>query len=315
MGGKIEVESEYGKGSTFSFILPQKIIDASPCDYDANYHGHDNNDTAIFKNEFIAPDAKALVVDDNPVNLKIACGFLKNYQLDVDTAISGEECLDMILTKKYDIIFLDYMMPRLDGIDTLQLIRAKKIDDEYFAEVPVIALTADAISSVKNKFKMVGFQEFITKPIQFQKLENVLREYLPKKYIIEKTEEQTQSDNEKADFSIPFVETDIGIENCGGTVDDYIQILEIFYKFGSDKISKIKQMLDDGNIKDYTIEVHSLKSSAANIGALEVSKLARELEMAGKEEKVEVIRNKNDDMLRKYSSLLDNIKSVLDKNN
>ena len=306
MSGTIEVESVYGKGSSFFFTIPQLIIDNTPCEFDLNKR---RNVQKAFVNSFFAPEAKILVVDDNQTNLKIASGFLKTYKITPDTALSGKECLSMVEKKKYDIIFLDYMMPVLDGIDTLQLMRAKSEEDEYFANVPVVALTADSVNGAEKKFMSVGFQGYISKPIDAEKLEDTLAIFLPPELVVinDSMGEQPTEITNNLGLSIKDVDIDEGIYNSGGNPDDYVEILKIFLEFGKDKMSKIKKHFDDKNIFDYTTEVHSLKSSAANIGAAEISALAKELEFAGKDKNIDLIEEKTATLLSMYSELLENI--------
>ena len=307
MSGTIEVESIYGKGSSFFFTIPQLIIDNTPCEFDLNKR---RNVQKTFVNSFFAPDAKILVVDDNQTNLKIASGFLKTYKIEPDTALSGKECLEMVEKKEYDIIFLDYMMPVLDGIDTLQLIRAKsESENDYFANVPVVALTADSVNGAEKKFMSVGFQGYISKPIDAEKLEDTLAIFIPPELVVinDSMDEQPTEITNNLCLSINGVDINEGIYNSGGNPDDYVEILKIFLEFGSDKMSKIKKHYDDKNIFDYTTEVHSLKSSSANIGAAEISALAKELEFAGKDKNIELIEEKTDKLLSMYSELLENI--------
>ncbi len=310
MGGTITVESIYGKGSSFFFTIPQTIMDNTPCNFDLDKR---RNIKKSFVNSFFAPEAKVLVVDDNQTNLKIASGFLKTYKITPDTALSGKECLDMVEKKKYDVIFLDYMMPVLDGIDTLQLIRAKSEEDEYFANVPVIALTADSVNGAEKKFMAVGFQGYISKPIDAEKFEDTLAIFLPPELVVinDSADEIPQEIKNNLGIEIKDVDIAEGIYNSGGNPDDYIEILKIFLEFGKDKMSKIKKYFDDKNIFDYTTEVHSLKSSAANIGAMKISELAKELEFAGKDKKIELIESKTGLLLDMYSELIGNIASAI----
>lgn len=312
MGGEITVESEYGKGSKFSFTLPQKIVGDSPCDYQPFVHNREKQEQ--FRNSFIAPGAKVLVVDDNPVNVKIAIGYLKSYKINADSAFSGMECVEMVSKTRYDIVFLDYMMPELDGADTLKLIRAKADEDDYYLKLPIVALTADAVNGSEEKFKDFGFNEYLSKPINENKMEDVLAKYIPPQLVSINTETDDDDDvREDVDvgFTIEGLNTEIGLENCGNDVDDYLEILGIFYRFGLDKIGKISFLYEDKNFADYTIEVHSLKSSSANIGALELSALAKELEMAGKAENYDFIDENAYKLIEMYTTLLEAIEKVI----
>lgn len=181
MHGKMEIESEYGKGSTFHITIPQKIIDYEPIgDFKAMYE-RSIQMRKNYQETFIAPDAKALIVDDNDMNLAVAKGFLKKTQIQIKTAMSGQECLDILLKEKFDIIFMDHMMPNMDGIETL-----KHIQEEYgdiYENVPIIALTANAISGAKEMYLSKGFSDYLAKPIEADKIESILLKYLPKEFI------------------------------------------------------------------------------------------------------------------------------------
>ncbi len=171
MGGSINVESTYGVGSKFTFDIVQGIsVKAKAVEEEA-----DNNDNVMVS----APEAKVLVVDDNAVNLKVAQGLLKTFGLSVDSCKSGRECIDMLKTYKcYDLVFLDHMMPELDGIETLNLIRADV--DEYMQKVPIVALTANVMSGIRETFISEGFNDYVPKPIDMVMLNSILRKYIPK---------------------------------------------------------------------------------------------------------------------------------------
>ena len=172
MGGDIEVESTYGVGSKFTIHISQKISDSSVVVEKFKTHEEDEP-------QVVAPDAKVLVVDDNAVNLKVSQGLIRTFGITVDTCKSGRECLEILKdTKDYDIIFIDHMMPELDGIDTLNMIRSDP--SEYMKKVPLIALTANVVSGVREMFISEGFDDYVPKPIDMVWLNAILRKYLPK---------------------------------------------------------------------------------------------------------------------------------------
>lgn len=181
MHGKMEIESEYGKGSVFHIAIPQKIIDYDPMgDFKAMYE-RSIQQMKIYQERFTAPDAKVLVVDDNEMNLAVVKGFLKKTKIQLTTAMSGAECLEYLQKEKYDIIFMDHMMPEMDGIETL-----KKIQEKYgetYQDVPVIALTANAISGAKEMYLSCGFSDYLAKPIDASMMEAILIKYLPPELI------------------------------------------------------------------------------------------------------------------------------------
>lgn len=182
MGGRIQVESEYGKGSCFTFDIKQNVIDASPCEYSKS---KPKSEVKQFVITFTAPAAKVLVVDDNKVNLRVASGLLKKFGIVPDLVDNGRDCVEMIRRQvQYDLIFMDHMMPEMDGIEATGLIRA--IDTEYAAKLPIVALSANAVQGMEDEFLMGGMNDFLPKPIDLQKLSNILYQWLPQERIIKK---------------------------------------------------------------------------------------------------------------------------------
>ncbi len=181
MGGDLTVESTYGKGSTFSFVLPQKIVDGEPLG-DFRSRVVDMNELERnSRRTFTAPHAAVLAVDDNRVNITVVKGLLKRLKVRFDSALSGQECLDKVRQKHYDIILLDHMMPEIDGIETLRRMRQMQ---EYQMNPPVvIALTANAIVGAKEEYLREGFRDYLSKPIDFMKMEEMIRIYLPEEMI------------------------------------------------------------------------------------------------------------------------------------
>ena len=176
MGGKIDIESEYGTGSTFTITVPQKVVKKEPIgDFSKavkHYLDHIETDEVVL----YAPDANVLVVDDNAMNLEVMEGLLGDTKIKVDLAISGDECIEKVSEKKYDIILLDQMMPGMNGEETL--IKMNEMD--ILKGTPVIALTADAIIGAKDNYLQKGFNDYISKPVKYSVLEQVLKEYIPK---------------------------------------------------------------------------------------------------------------------------------------
>ncbi len=178
MGSEIHVESDYGKGSCFWFVLKQRVIDAAPL---GNFDEFCAMQVKLLENytgRFIAPSARVLVVDDNEVNLMIIKGLLKGTAICVDTVLSGEECLKASCQNYYDLIFMDQLMPKMNGVETYQKLRALKASKNPM--VPVIALTADAIEGAKEQYLRYGFIDYLTKPVDPKLLEDTLVRYLPK---------------------------------------------------------------------------------------------------------------------------------------
>lgn len=174
MHGEIRVESTYGAGSCFTVSLPQQIVDNSPLGRIGEYH---STVKTGYHESFRAPAAEILVVDDVEMNLLLVRNLLKQTQIQIDTALSGEQCLEMCSRKHYDVIFMDHMMPEMDGIETLA--RMKKMLDSPNKNTPVIMLTANALTGMREEYLRQGFQDYISKPIQGGRLESLLLKYLP----------------------------------------------------------------------------------------------------------------------------------------
>lgn len=321
MGGRIGVKSKYGEGSEFYFTIPQKIVDARKAS-EVKEEPRQNQENVL---NFTAPQAKIMVVDDNEMNLKVAKGLLAPLQMQMDTAENGKQALDMICSKKYDLIFMDHMMPVMDGIETTKKLR--EMSDEYSKTVPVIALTANAIMEARQQFFDAGMNDFVAKPIDLKDICMKIRQWLPAEYIIEnepgstfsvpKKQTGKKSNNmsmEKNSASMAGVveEEEVleviqgldvreGIKNSG-TKELFYSLLGDFYKLIDMKATKMEKCLADGLIRDYTIEVHALKNTARMIGAMELSKWCYELEMAGNAENVEKLTSETPGMLELYRS-------------
>ncbi len=181
MGGSIKVNSKYGKGSVFTVEIPQQISSDSPMGNFAEGRDRMNANESAGNARFCAPNAKVLVVDDVELNLEVVCALLERTMIQVDTATNGEQCLEKIREKRYDIIFMDHMMPGMDGMETLSHIKAS--DDHPNVSTPVIALTANAISGVKNEYINAGFSGYLSKPVNGDELEETVLRYLPDELI------------------------------------------------------------------------------------------------------------------------------------
>lgn len=179
MDSKLEVKSQYGKGSAFSFTIHQKITDATYVGDIKSQHGTGKQTT--YQSSFIAPDAKVLVVDDNAVNRKVFCALLKETKIHVDEAVGGEESIRMTKEKHYDLIFMDHMMPGMDGVEAFHKISEDA--ENPCQNVPVVVLTANALSGAKESYLKEGFVDFLSKPIDSAKLEKMISTLLPQELV------------------------------------------------------------------------------------------------------------------------------------
>ncbi|MDE7211747.1 MAG: response regulator, partial [Lachnospiraceae bacterium] len=255
---------------------------------------------------FTAPEARVLIVDDNEMNLKVAIGLLQPLQMQIETAESGKHAIEKIEKNRFDLIFMDHMMPVMDGVEATQRLRA--MQEEYFKTVPIIALTANAVVGARETFKQAGMNDFVAKPIEMKEICAKLKMWLPKEKIKKQKKKGAQADAapspQKEAEPLPQIEgLDVieGIKNSG-TKELFISLLGDFYKLIDIKATKIEKCLSDGMIRDFTIEVHALKNTARMIGAMELSGMFLELEQLGNQEDVAAITEKTPKALKLYRS-------------
>lgn len=277
--------------------------------------------------DYIAPEARVMIVDDNEVNLRVASGLLKKYQCKVTTVTNGAEALELLDSKLYDLVFMDHMMPEMDGVETLHHIREKR--DAYFRELPVIALTANAIPGAREMFLKEGFQEFVAKPIDSLHLGKVLMYFLPAEKIIaventvvndleeEKTESVVKAEGKTEEGKATEGENkgpDIDMKKASaycGSREDALDILKIHYEDGEENLDKIQSCYDSKDWKNYVILVHGLKSSMRSVGIERLADMSYGLEMAGKKTDIEYIDANHDAMMSEYRRILSVIGDML----
>ena len=318
MGGVIEVESEYGKGSRFFFTIEQTIIDPTPVSA-VNYNGQKDN---VTEKEaeclFIAPEAHILLVDDNELNLVVAKELLKPLRMQIDTAENGLQAVKMVRGSQYDLVLMDHMMPVMDGIEAAKAIRA--LPEDKYQKLPIIALTANAMVDARKEFLNAGMNGFVAKPIDFARICNQLKLWLPKDLVRDVPKEEAKklladdlSDREiqpeDPQMGFSFEE---GVNHCGSKAA-LMKTIRIFYRTIDSKANKIEQCLKEGLISDYVIEIHALKSSALLIGAVPLSEAATELEDSGKQGKTEVLEEKTPDVLTLYRDLKNILRPYAEK--
>lgn len=321
MGSELKVHSEYGKGSVFSFAVDQEVIKWEELgDYSAKFENATGS-SYEYHELFHAPEAEILVVDDTEMNLTVIRSLLKRTLIRIDTALSGKDALALASKKQYDLIFIDHMMPDMDGIETLSHIRKL----EKNRDAAAVALTANAVSGAREMYLEAGFTDYLSKPVDGAKLEKMLFDMLPADKIRSaeadgtdlKAEEPAASDGED-DFELmewlkdlPEIDEKAGLRNCGSE-EGYQSVLAVFHQTAVAKADEIEEYYRNGDIKKYTVKVHALKSSARIIGAEELSALAKELEAAGKREDTAYLKEHTDRLLQMYRAL-DKRLSELDK--
>lgn len=255
----------------------------------------DSSDSDAFI--FTAPDAQVLIVDDNAVNLTVAKGLLKPLNMCVDTAASAAEAIEKLKQSKYDLILMDHMMPEVDGVEATHIIRRLM---PGYKEVPIIALTANAVGGAKEMFLKEGMNDFVAKPIEIKDITSKLRRWLPKEKLI--LSEGTMPITNQEKIEIEGLNTEQAIERLGSP-ELFMSVLKEYYGAIDKKSELIQNYIEAKNWHDYTIEVHSLKSTSRQIGAVHLSELAAELEQAGHNSNIDVIIKKTGDMLSEYRSL------------
>jgi len=224
--------------------------------------------------------------------------------MQVDLCLSGAAAIELVKKNDYDLVLMDHMMPEMDGVEATKRIRE-------FSGLPIIALTANAVSGIKEMFLSSGFNDFISKPIDTKKLDAALEKWIPREKR-EKASKEMKSDLE-AKIEIDGVDVKKGISATGGSVENYIQILITYHKDGLKKIEEIKKSLETDNYSLYTTYAHALKSASASIGAFNVSEQAKALEAAGRQKDYSFIKQHNPDFLKSLENLLKHIGIALNK--
>lgn len=305
MGGSIHVDSTYGKGTVVTVTIPQKIVDRRTIEEMPDVS---HTETEILET-FSAPDVKVLVVDDNAVNRKVARGFLKNYDFNLTEAGSGTEAIELVRSHRYDMIFMDHMMPVMDGIEAVDIIRNEC--GENGISPTIIALTANVMEGMRERFLDCGFQDFIAKPLDRKELNQLLLRWVSeeKRTTRDRGEERTSLDPDA--FQIEGVDLNAAMRFFSGDEKAFKDLLELYYLDGKRKIDLLRE-LAGSDIPHYQVEVHGLKSASANIGAMDVSGMAREQEDAAARGDTEYISQQLPYLLEEYDKLLINIGKFLD---
>lgn len=323
MGGSLEVQSVYGKGSAFSFKVIQKIVDRDPLgDFEKQYKDSLRS-IEDYHEKFIAPMGRILIVDDNAMNLAVAQGLLKGTRLQIDVAASGEECLELIRRKTYHLICMDHMMPVMDGVETLHAIRA--LEGNPSRDIPVIALTANAVAGARELYLQEGFQDYLTKPIDADKFENMLIEYLPSNVVYLTNNRNISNEYERTriqgDGEFDIRESQLylmgfnlrnGLRYMGGDKALYGKVLRDFHSILQEKETALKDFLQKGDMPGYTIIVHSLKGNARNVGADDLADEAYELEKMAKAGQLEDVTVRSPILFGMMSTMRNSLRVYLE---
>ncbi len=331
MDTKLDVKSVYGEGSDFSFEVRQQVVSWEELgDFRKKYKEYLES-LEKYHEKFRAPSAKILVVDDTPMNLTVVKGLLKSTMIEIDTAESGFETLDKVKGKKYDAIFIDHRMSEMDGIETLAAM--KELDGNLNIGVPCIALTANAGQGAREDYIAAGFDDYLSKPVDGELMEDMLKDYLPKEKVLlagskefeelssASADTKNKDANENRDNvderenifrSLVGISYEDALKNCG-SLDVLENVIEEFYVSLDSKAQNIENFEKEKDYRNYTVAVHALKSSARLIGANKLSEDAAYLEKCGNEENISEITEKTSALLSLYRSYKDKLSPAIKK--
>ena len=305
MGGAIQVESTYGKGSVFTVRLLQQVSDEKPLgDFEKLYKEHVNVVDAV-RERFEAPKARVLVADDMQMNLKVFVGLLKSTKIQIDTAINGAEALELVQKQHYDVIFLDHMMPVMDGIEAFRRMKIQLTNSNV--NTPVVMLTANAVADARNSYMDEGFSDYLAKPIREEVLLSTLKKFLPKDLVKiigeEKLDEPLKVTEPKSQLALSdFLDTATGLAYCMSDKKFYKEMLDEYVK--GEKTAELKEYFEKGDFEYYRITVHAVKNTSLTIGASKVSEDAKALELACKENNLNFVKQNHEAFMEEYKSLI-----------
>lgn len=272
MDGKIYVDSILGSGSIFTVEIPQRIEDSTPI----GIWKFEQSAVRLEESSFIAPKGNILIVDDNKENLEVIKLLLKRSLLQIDTALSGNESLQAVTRKRYDIIFMDHMMPDMDGIETLKQLREIGID------TPAVALTANAVAGARELFLASGFSDYLSKPIMWKELDDTIIKLLPKELVKLSGKGTTENDLAVENLRKKLLNYDIlideGLKYVSGDLLQYKALIAIFIEYFDESRTEIDTLFMAKDFGNLIYSIHSLKSKTRTIGAVELSELAAEME-------------------------------------
>ena len=316
MGSKLDVRSVYGKGSTFSFEIRQKIIDDTPIgDYGNRFEDFIDRDMKQNIRQYTRADI--LVVDDNDMNLKVARNLFELCGVKTDMASSGREAIEMMRNKTYDMVFLDHMMPEMNGIETLAEIKRQNLLSENIA---MVALTANAVMGAREEYLEAGFDDYLTKPVELNKLQDMLSKFCPEAAVSEGANDDTFLQNDTGDSSGSLVTKrmkDLGydmesaLDFCAGDEDFYAELLHDYINSSSERKQELQGFLNNGDMKGFETSIHSLKSISKMLGVSNLSEKAFDLEQASGKNDEKFVNENYPEFRREYDRVLSDISGIL----
>ena len=321
MGGDLRVESVYGEGSTFTAVVPQEIHDATSMDLNLRRANNEIEDYTM--GSMRIRNTRILVTDDNPINLKVIEKSLMHYGLEVDFASSGLEAIRMCRVKNYPIIFMDQMMPEMDGVETMREIREENPYYQEDGEGKIVVLTANAITGAKDELMALGFDDYLGKPMNYKLMEQIFLKYLPKENIYYETAQEGKDVREavrkqenheqivKMKKLLQQVDVEEGLLHIGGHWDAYMEILISMWETGQRMYAEVCENWKNRDFEKFTIGIHGIKGASMNIGANRCGNLAKALEAAGKHGDKAFIKENLQSFEVEYEKLLQDIEVAL----
>lgn len=315
MGSSLQIESEYEKGSTFSFRVEQEIVETQPIGKIDRTSVNAFLPAQRDDEGFTAPDARILTVDDNEMNLDVFCRILRDTRIHIDTANNGAEALELLEKNAYHMVFLDHMMPVLDGLEALKVIREKGL----CRDTPVIVLTANAVAGEKQAYLDAGFDDYLSKPVVGRLLKEMIRRKLPEKMIHVNKKDFTATEGGVLEVGNAeqrldsLLDTTVGLSYCCNDEGFYQEMLMSYLQ--NQKRDAIIKCYQEEDWENYRILVHALKSTSLSIGALKLSEQAKALEAAAKEMDISYIKENHEKVMTDYQNLLIGLRETTEQTN
>ena len=312
MNGNIELESEYGKGTTFTISFIQKIVDHAPVGAFEDWYQYQIRRPRQYLEQYEAEGVQLLLVDDNVMNLEVIKGLLGKTGAVIDAVTSGRECLELVKKKNYDLILMDHMMPDMDGIETFQKIQ--ELRPKGSGHTPVIALTANAVSGAREEYLKHGFADYIAKPVEYKKLIETMKKFLPDKIKLRSEIANTQILCEDY-LERKGIHAQAALKYTAGDFDQYVHLLELFtMDKGRSKQQALTEAYEQFNWKNYVTYVHGLKNCARMIGADELADMAYEHECKGREHDKRFLKQNFHILMDTWNHTEDIIHEYLERN-
>ncbi len=307
MGTEMKVKSEYGRGSLFYFELSLPIADPAPVG------AYEEKRKAVpaesRKERLSAPDARILVTDDNEMNQKVAQNLLRLFGVKPDICSSGTETIERMKSGRYDLVFLDHMMPGMDGIETLKILKEEKLT----GDAAVIVLTANAVVGAREQYLAEGFDGYLSKPIKMEELEETLKKYLPERVLKaqEGGEEKTESTSGMERLKSLGLNVEDGISYAAGDEGFYIELINEYVRTAGEKCAEMEESFEKEDWKNYRILAHTIKSTSNTIGAADLSEKAKKLEKAASDTDTEYIKNNHKEFISEFAEFAKRLETAL----